>query len=161
LSYCCLQPADGHSETTHPHFEAASSHFTHGKYKIHGSKLLILTLHGCPRILQRNLNQTTSLPQVGSSRITPSQPTMFPYEDPRDPYHSRYRSVSPARNAYERPRPGYYPDDYAQVSPSEEKMPDFSDHRKRGPRNMHFPRGTGGYWAGGAPGEWEHWCRGR
>lgn len=87
--------------------------------------------------------------------------TMYPYGDPRDPYYGRRRNMSPARNAYERPRPGYYPDDYGRVSPAEEEMPNFPDNRGRGPRDMQYPRGTGGYWRGGAPGEWEHWRRGR
>jgi hypothetical protein len=86
---------------------------------------------------------------------------MYPYDHPQDPYYNQYRGVSPARNEYDRPRPGYHPNDYGCVSPVYERWPDFPDYRGRGSRNLHYPCGAEGYCGGGAPGEWEHWLRGR
>ncbi|KAF2853766.1 hypothetical protein T440DRAFT_515255 [Plenodomus tracheiphilus IPT5] len=41
----------------------------------------------------------------------------FFYHSAYIPYRQGYRDVSPPRNAYESPRPGYYPADYRSVSP--------------------------------------------
>ena len=88
---------------------------------------------------------------------------MFPYRDLRqNPFYNQFRGVSPPQNDAERPRRGWYPNEYARVSPMprerELEFPDFS-RIGSGYGNMHYPRRgrRDGFWQGGAPGEWEHW----
>jgi hypothetical protein len=82
---------------------------------------------------------------------------MYPRHNPyQNPYYTPNRGPSPPRNNAERPRPGYYPGDYRGVSPLGLEYPDFGGSGSGG-RNLHYPRGNGGYYQGGAPGEWEFW----
>lgn len=90
---------------------------------------------------------------------------MYSFCDPRqDPYDAQFRSISPPRSEAEHPRQGYFPIEYGCVSPlsrSQELGYPNLGTMSMGYEKMHYPSGrgrhNGGFWQGGAAGEWEHW----